>query len=68
MYPVLTLCLGFREKGGIITQMNNFAPIGWENLSTVPDFGELNDEEIAQRMAKDIPEDEGGTGKFIYHA
>lgn len=58
---VSAVCLGFRVVDGAITQVQNVSAAGWDSLAAVPDFTDLVDDSLRDRMKQDLPDDEEST-------
>lgn len=69
--PIALVCLGFRavpQGPGlpeVLQQLPEVAAFGWEGLSSPPDFSNLADEALAERIERDLPEDSGGVDVIV---
>ena len=66
MKLIVALTLGFRpEPGKIVSQVQALAPVGWNNLVGVPDFSNVNDILVIEKLLSDLPDDEKSTDIVI---
>lgn len=77
LHAALALQLGFRlpdssifaksdpHSAAPLRQVQDSAPLGWENLDAVPDFSALDDTALVEKMQADLPEEEASSGECL---